>query len=484
MAEYAFKHPLTQEVALGSQLRERRRQVHAAVARAIEQQDAEHLDERAALLAHHWEEAGEALSAARWHRRAAQWVGRTDFAAATHHWGRVRALLRELPDDREAAALGIAACTQLLNVSWRVGTGLDEARALLEEGQTLANAIGDRRAHLNLSMVYGRARCAAGDVAAYLELAIENRRAALEIDDIRGASQCVGRTSPTRSFYAGRFPEALQIAEEGLARFPRDIPPTSGSWPQSLCCVLALARHLPQLDGSAAGGARRARPLPPPRRGGRHAGDGRLCPVLRCRSLLSRPRRGPGTRERPSARGDQPQTGRASGAGRSTQLAFGYAHLAAGRAADAIEPARAALDIHRRVEKQQAGMSATLLAEALLQAGDLSAAQSAAAEAIALCRRSLRGIYEAIAHGVMARALLRRDGAAARDAAEAALACAAALIERTGARTLAPALCEWRAELAAVLGDDVTREELLRQAQQGYEEIGAPGHAKRLAASG
>ncbi len=29
VAEYAFKHPLTQEVALGSQLRERRRQVHA-----------------------------------------------------------------------------------------------------------------------------------------------------------------------------------------------------------------------------------------------------------------------------------------------------------------------------------------------------------------------------------------------------------------------------------------------------------------------
>ena len=119
VAEYAFKHPLTQEVALGSQLRERRRQVHAAVARAIEQQDAEHLDERAALLAHHWEEAGEALSAARWHRRAAEWVGRTDFAAATHHWGRVRALLRELPDDREAAALGIAACRQLLDMGWR-----------------------------------------------------------------------------------------------------------------------------------------------------------------------------------------------------------------------------------------------------------------------------------------------------------------------------------------------------------------------------
>ena len=34
--EYAFKHPLTQEVALGSQLRERRARTHAAVARALE----------------------------------------------------------------------------------------------------------------------------------------------------------------------------------------------------------------------------------------------------------------------------------------------------------------------------------------------------------------------------------------------------------------------------------------------------------------
>jgi hypothetical protein len=45
----------------------------------------------------------------------------------------------------------------------------------------------------------------------------------------------------------------------------------------------------------------------------------------------------------------------------------------------------------------------------------------------------------------------------------------------------APALCEWGAELAGVLGDDTTREQLLRQAQQGYVEIGALGHADRIA---
>jgi predicted ATPase len=38
VAEYAFKHPLTQEVALGSLLRERHGHIHAAVGSTIEQQ--------------------------------------------------------------------------------------------------------------------------------------------------------------------------------------------------------------------------------------------------------------------------------------------------------------------------------------------------------------------------------------------------------------------------------------------------------------
>ena len=75
MAEYAFKHPLTQEVALESQLQSRRRRIHAEVARALEATYPQQQDERAAVIAHHLEQAGEALEAARWHRRAAEWIG-------------------------------------------------------------------------------------------------------------------------------------------------------------------------------------------------------------------------------------------------------------------------------------------------------------------------------------------------------------------------------------------------------------------------
>src|SRR5262249_30514844 len=71
-AVYAFKHPLTQEVAYRSQLAEQRTRVHGVVARAIEELESEKLDERAALLAYHWERAGDSREAAKWHRRAAR----------------------------------------------------------------------------------------------------------------------------------------------------------------------------------------------------------------------------------------------------------------------------------------------------------------------------------------------------------------------------------------------------------------------------
>src|SRR5207247_88390 len=78
--EYVFRHPLTQEVAYGSQLLERRVALHAAVARALEAVFADRLGERAALIAHHWEQARRPAQAARWRRLAAlRWarIGRS-----------------------------------------------------------------------------------------------------------------------------------------------------------------------------------------------------------------------------------------------------------------------------------------------------------------------------------------------------------------------------------------------------------------------
>ena len=56
--EYIFKHALTQEVAYESLLKQRRREIHGRVARAIEELCADRLPEHYELLAHHYERSG------------------------------------------------------------------------------------------------------------------------------------------------------------------------------------------------------------------------------------------------------------------------------------------------------------------------------------------------------------------------------------------------------------------------------------------
>ena len=133
--EYAFKHPLTQEVADRSQLKERRAETHAAVARAIEELSGDRLDEEAALIAHHWEEAGEDLVAARWHARAARWIGLRNYTEAFAHWRRVVALIGDTEDSSDAIRLRIEARRTLLMLGFRVGIPEDDAAAIFAAGQ-------------------------------------------------------------------------------------------------------------------------------------------------------------------------------------------------------------------------------------------------------------------------------------------------------------------------------------------------------------
>ena len=55
----------------------------------------------AALLAHHFDEAGERLEAARWHEQAGRRVARSDPADGVRHCRRVTALLAAVPESRE-----------------------------------------------------------------------------------------------------------------------------------------------------------------------------------------------------------------------------------------------------------------------------------------------------------------------------------------------------------------------------------------------
>ena len=222
VAEYTFKHPLTQEVALGSLLKERRRRIHAAVAHAIELQDAAHLDEHAALLAHHWEEAGEKLVAARWRSRAAEWAGLTNAAEALRHWQRARHLLHDVPQTADTIPLGVAACMGALGLSWRLGTPKAEITEVFEEGMRLAEASADITSQAAMNGIYG---CflglVEGECDSYVHYAGQGIRLAEQTDN-QGLQIAQRAFFGFASVLAGRLQEGLASCEWAFANFPAD----------------------------------------------------------------------------------------------------------------------------------------------------------------------------------------------------------------------------------------------------------------------
>jgi tetratricopeptide (TPR) repeat protein len=165
---HAFRHPLIQEVAYDSLLHQRRRELHAAVARAIEVYYKKRLDEFAGLLAYHLEQSGQAFQAAQANVRAAIWVGANDPSQALKTWRKVRQLLLPLPSERTVDYLRMMACGQIMNFGWREGLSPEEAKSLFEEAKKLAVASGDLRANALIHAGYGRILGATGSADEYV----------------------------------------------------------------------------------------------------------------------------------------------------------------------------------------------------------------------------------------------------------------------------------------------------------------------------
>ncbi|MDE2410507.1 MAG: TIR domain-containing protein [Sphingomonadales bacterium] len=222
VVEYAFKHPLTLETAQASLVKSERRRLHHRVAEALERGDDGLVDERAAILATHWEEAGEPFKAAQHHRRAAMRVVRTDFPTCAWHWQKVRELLRGNLSTPEHFELIFNAYINLLNFNYRVGTGIEAAKEVLAEGDDLAAQIGDAGLRLTLALCYSRAVCAAGDAEAYFQQAQANYNAAFaqEVPHLRPLATVLYCDSMAHS---ARNVLGLEEADKAMAAWPPDL---------------------------------------------------------------------------------------------------------------------------------------------------------------------------------------------------------------------------------------------------------------------
>jgi class 3 adenylate cyclase len=153
---YAFKHPLTQEVAYRAQLADKRRAVHAKIAADLEKTLPDASGAHAGFVAYHWEEAENFAQAAQWNVKSAMWHGTRDPAQAFDSWKRVHRLLKAGPPEGPAKYMLMMAAGQLINFAWRIGVTAEEAQPWFDEAVTMARTAGDNRAVTLITAAYGR----------------------------------------------------------------------------------------------------------------------------------------------------------------------------------------------------------------------------------------------------------------------------------------------------------------------------------------
>jgi len=481
-AEYAFKHPLTHEVAYRSQLAERRAWTHAAVASAVEEVDAERLDEQAALLAYHRERAGELLLAARWNNRAARHRVTNDQLGAIEHWRTARSILAKAGESDEQ--LELEACRGLLGYAAWYGAAEDEIAACFARGRALAEGTGDQRSlchlHLHYAIWHGMVRSDSATCAQHAQLAAE---LAERVGD-KGAALAAASGLALVRYLEGRVSDAISLGRRSLPREPDD--PMLGSEYWSVPPVLWLQALTHHLEGWAGRPRKSLADLEGLIRLARSQGVGANEGITRMWAVHQAEVLGDAAAAMTHAL--RVEIGRGLGKGgpfAAPYYCLGIAHLLAGDSEEAASCLERAFVIY-----QEGGggppaemlTSSGRLAVAYADLGQSERARETSARGLALLRSVRMPVYLVIVLVFHAQVLRKTQGAAARADIEATLIEAEALIESTGIRAWQPFLHVERAQLARLVGDGASWERELREAHRLFTEMGATGHVERLTA--
>ena len=476
--EYAFRQPLTQEVAYRSQLMDRRASLHAKVARLLEAEKCEASDDCAALLAHHWERAGDALKAAQWSLQAAEWTAPRDPRESLRHYRKAIALLDTLPESPEMLSLAVLARAGVLGGAAFLPVDPSEVTLLFEQGKALAKRGDDQRGLVKLFSSYGLVQASSGNADAALEHAKEAVRLARELDDPEFEASM--RAMILFAHYgAGRLREAFEYAADAESRLPGGGASTN----DQVTAENFLSRGFRGLMLTFAGGFEDAkRELERAIQFAHEQGKtyswmhGALVDLagftLQNDGAMQHARAGVAAAEQ-------------FGSPFFTALAarsLGRAYMLEERWPEAIASLEQALGLIRetRTAVELEGVVLALLAEAQLAAGDGERARALAEEGVRIGEKRHTRLSETHARLALAHILLCTQGTRESAAVSEELGRVSALIEETGARSYLPFVYMARAELANAEGDAATRERELLQARDLFQEMGAPAQAERI----
>jgi len=487
--EYAFKHPLTQEVAYTTQLATRRAQLHAAVARALVAADAAS-NERAALIAYHWEKGGAAWDAAQWQHRTARGLVGTDTREAVDRLRQVLRLLETLPQSPPVITLALETQNDLIRIGTLAGRAREEAERLFTAGRAVAERTDNRALLLRLLSTYGEFLMMRGQSAeAQARLAEASALAADIDDDLAQIGAAIDRAQSV--FWTGRLRETLTHIDAARRRLARGQPKTT-----PIPVGLMGETFVTALHGL-------------------------------CLSMMGRPRDGAAELERVVQLADEEDSlegrsiarqfraiaaltaGELSVAAAHAQTAaelatraanpfmqqmasscLGYAYVYLGRLDEAVRLLAPLVD-----DESTASVLGMLrwfmlsaLAEARRRQGDLEAALAIATRAVELAGASGALTAECNAQFVLATTLAGIQGSAAENAVEEALTRAEHLITESGAESFRPRWHLARAECARLLGDAVGAEREMRAALRVCKQMGmgefAGDIARELASAG
>ncbi len=219
--EYTFKHALTHEVAYGSLLHDRRRDLHARIAETMEHLYGDRLGEQIERLAHHalcgevWEKAVHYLRHA-----GLKATARSALPAAKVWFDQALGVLAAMPESPSTLEQGFEIRLELGTVLVRLG----EVRRRLEhvrEAEILAERLNDDRRRGRVCVALSNAHVLLGELDEALGAGTRAAEIAARLGDLR--LRILATIYLAQAYcYRGDFQRAADLATDSLAALPAD----------------------------------------------------------------------------------------------------------------------------------------------------------------------------------------------------------------------------------------------------------------------
>jgi class 3 adenylate cyclase/tetratricopeptide (TPR) repeat protein len=219
--EYSFKHAITQDVAYGGILRDRRRELHAQIVSSIERLHHNRLDEQVELLAHHAIQGELREKAVEYLRRAGQKAAARSANADARAWfERALVVLEGLPETKGTLEASFEICLELRHILFRLSElrrGLEHVR----EAEALAERLNDdhRRGRVYATLVH--LHWTLGELDEASRTGARALEFAARLGDLKLRIQATSYLAQVHLARA-EYPRAIELATTNLTNLPAD----------------------------------------------------------------------------------------------------------------------------------------------------------------------------------------------------------------------------------------------------------------------